>query len=144
MRTARRVLVLVVPGVLLACSSPPPASSPTPSPTTSAVAAALPGTSTIQTCEEGFRVWVEGSRALNDPGVDLADRLVGLEFIQRRVFQLCTLAEAERLNREIPLELAPGVSKPLIEPDFTTFAEIECVDEGPLLEGTALCAEVSP
>jgi hypothetical protein len=137
------VLALVLPGVLLACSSPTPTSSPTPS-TISAVAAALPGASTLQTCEEGFRVWVEGSRALNDPGVDLADRIVGLEFIQRRVFELCTLAEAELLNKEVLLELAPGVSKPLIEPDFTTFAEVECVDEGPLLEGTAMCAEVSP
>jgi hypothetical protein len=30
----------------------------------------------------------------------------------------------------------------MIEPDVRTFADAECVDESPLLDGTALCAEV--
>jgi hypothetical protein len=64
------------------------------------------------------------------------------EIIQRRVFELCTLDEAERMNNQMPLEVAPGVSKPMIEPDFRAFASVECVDEAPLLDGTRVCAEV--
>ena len=68
--------------------------------------------------------------------------LVTQEAVQRRVFELCSLADAERHNKEMLLETAPGMSEPLIEPDFRTFAELECVDEVPLLNGTPLCAEV--
>lgn len=81
--------------------------------------------------------------SLNSPGVDAAETLVAQESVQRRVFELCTLAEAERYNREILLEVAPGISEPLIEPDFGTFAEVECIDEAPLLDGTPLCDEVA-
>jgi hypothetical protein len=38
--------------------------------------------------------------------------------------------------------LVAAVSQPLIEPDVRTFADVECVDESPLLDGTRLCAEV--
>lgn len=62
--------------------------------------------------------------------------LVTQEAVQRRVFELCSLADAERHNKEMLLETAPGMSEPLIEPDFRTFAELECVDEVPLLNGT--------
>ncbi len=80
--------------------------------------------------------------SLNSPGVDIVDTMVRQERIERRIFELCTLEEAERFNREMPIELAPGHTEPMIEPDFQTFAEVECVDESPLLDGTPLCAEV--
>jgi len=70
------------------------------------------------------------------------DLLVDQEHVQRRIFALCTLEQAERFNQEILLEVAPGVRQPMIEVDFKTFAEIECVDELPLLDGTRLCAEI--
>jgi hypothetical protein len=97
---------------------------------------------TLATCDQAFRVWVDNAASLNDPEIDLVDILVMQETVQRRVFELCSLAEAERHNQEMLLETAPGMSEPLIEPDFRTFAEVECVDEGPLLSGTSLCAEV--
>ena len=65
-----------------------------------------------------------------------------MENVQRRVFELCRLDEAEALNQELQIEDAPGLRRPLIEPDMRTFAETECVDEAPLLDGTALCDEV--
>lgn len=97
---------------------------------------------TLASCDQAFRVWVDNAASLNDPEIDLVDLLVTQEAVQRRVFELCSLAEAERHNQEMLLEIAPGVREPLIEPDFRSFAELECVDEGPLLNGTPLCAEV--
>lgn len=71
------------------------------------------------------------------------DGIVRSESVQRQVFELCSLDEAERHNIEIPLEPAPGIREPMIQPDFRTFAEVECIDESPLFDGTALCAEVA-
>jgi len=68
--------------------------------------------------------------------------LVAGEGLERRVFESCSLAEAEQLNLEILVEYGPGITEPLIKPDMKSFAEIECVDESPLLDGTRLCAEV--
>jgi hypothetical protein len=93
-------------------------------------------------CRAAFRAWVDGAASLNSPDGNLVDAVVQGEAIQRRIFELCTLEEAERFNREMPIEQLPGVSAPMIEPDFRTFAEVECVDESPLLDGTPLCAEV--
>jgi hypothetical protein len=94
------------------------------------------------TCEAAFRSWIANAASMNSPGVDVMALAVASEAVQRRVFELCSLAEAERLNREVPIEYVPGRPKPMIEPDFRTFAEVECVDEAPLLDGTPLCAEV--
>ena len=96
----------------------------------------------VTTCKDAFQIWIDGAESLNSPDVDLAGALFEQEVVQRRVFELCSLAEAERYNVEIPWEPAPGISQPLIEPDVRTFVEIECVDEAPLLDGTPLCAEV--
>ncbi len=93
-------------------------------------------------CPEAFGAWVGGAASLNSPDVDVVGVLVQDQRIERRVFELCTLEEAERFNREMPVERAPGISEPMIEPDFRTFAEVECVDETPLLDGTPLCGEV--
>ena len=93
-------------------------------------------------CPEAFRAWVSNAESLNSPGADPIEVLVNGERIERRVFALCTLAEAEQLNGEVLLESAPGFRRPMIEPDFRTFAEVECVDESPLLDDTPLCAEV--
>lgn len=97
---------------------------------------------TLTTCREAFTEWVGGSGTLNTPGIDVLDAVVRGEIAQRRVFELCNLAEAEALNQELQIEHAPGFRQPLIEPDIRTFAEVECVDEGPLLDGTPLCNEV--
>ena len=121
--------------LVLACS--PPAAAPEPG-----GAASLHAT-TITSCEDAFHVWVDGAVFLNSPGVDIGEALGMMDTVQRRIFELCTLAEAERYNREILWEPAPGISQPLIETDFRTFAEIECVDESSLLNGTSLCAEVA-
>jgi hypothetical protein len=129
-------LAFVALVALMACASHVPDPSPPPG-------ASLPDPASLHACEETFRVWVEGSPALNDPGVDMVGQMGALELIQKRVFELCPLAEAERLNHQFPLEVGPGVTKALIEPDFKTFAEVECVDESPLLDGTPLCAEVA-
>ena len=96
----------------------------------------------LATCKAAYRHWVDQAESLNAAGADIGELLVAQEAVQRRVFELCTLAEAEQHNREMLLSVAPGIVEPLIQPDVRTFAEIECVDEGPLLEGTALCAEV--
>lgn len=95
-----------------------------------------------QTCEEAFVAWVDTASRVNQPGANVADLLFSQEVQQRTVFELCTLVEAERYNVDHPVELVGGVTKPMIEPDFRTFAEVECVDESPLLDGTRLCAEV--
>lgn len=97
---------------------------------------------TLTSCREAFTAWVGGSATLNTPGTDILEVVVTGERIQRRVFELCSLAEAEALNQELQIEHAPGVRLPLIEPDMRTFAEVECVDESPLLDGTPLCDEV--
>jgi hypothetical protein len=122
--------------LVLACSSPSDAPEP-------GGAASLDANSPT-TCEDAFHLWVEGAASLNSPEVDLEVTLGVMETVQRRVFELCSLAEAERYNHEILWEPAQGISQPLIETDFRTFAEIECVDESPLLDGTSLCAEVAP
>lgn len=96
----------------------------------------------LLTCRQAFEVWVDGSRPRADPGTDLVGGIVAMERVQRRVFELCTLAEAEALNQELQVEDPPGQRRPLIEPDMKTFAAVECVDESPLLDGTALCNEV--
>ena len=83
-----------------------------------------------------------GAASLNSPGPDLVPTIADQEQVQRRVFELCGLDEAERLNRELQVEYVPGLRQPLIEPDMKTFAEVECVDESPLLDGTRMCAEV--
>jgi hypothetical protein len=116
------------------------ACSPTASPTGGSMSF---DATALTSCEQAYRVWVDNAASLNSPDTDLIDTLVVQETIQRRIFELCSLAEAEKLNREIPLEVAPGIVEPMIEPDFETFAEIECVDESPLLDGTPLCAEVA-
>lgn len=132
MSTRLLASLVAIAGVTLACSvAPPPTGDPTADPAT-----------LNQTCEQAFVAWVELSARLNEPGVDVADVLFRQEVQQRSVFELCSLAEAERLNVEHPVELVSGISRPMIEPDFRTFAEVECVDEAPLLDGTALCAEV--
>ena len=106
-----------------------------------AAPSADPRLAALTNCEEAFRAWVQNAEALNEPDSDFTGLLVGGERIQRRVFELCSLAEAERFNQEIQLTNPIG-SEPMIQPDFRTFAEIECVDESPLLDGTPLCSEV--
>lgn len=125
-----RGLALLLPALIVACG-----------PMTFAPSAASQGSS-LATCDAAFRQWVGLAASLNSPGVDFGDQLVRGEAFQRRVFELCSLEEAERLNREVPIEYVPGRPQPMIEPDFRTFAEVECVDEAPLLDGTPLCAEV--
>ena len=96
----------------------------------------------MTSCRQAFQRWIDGAASLNSPGTEVIDTVASLESVQRRVFELCSLDEAERLNQEIQIEYAPGVRQPMIEPDMRTFADIECVDESPLLDGTRLCAEV--
>jgi hypothetical protein len=127
-------LVFVISGALVAACSPAASSTR---------GATSFDATTLVSCDEAFRVWVDRAASLNSPDTDLVDMLVVQESVQRRVFELCSLAEAERYNREMPLELAPGIVEPMIEPDFRTFAEIECIDESPLLDGTPLCEEVA-
>ena len=46
-----------------------------------------------------------GSRAArNSPGVDLGEALFQQGVVQRRIFELCSLAEAETHNVEMPWE----------------------------------------
>jgi hypothetical protein len=123
------ILAGFLPMILLGCSTHAPPSSPSTPPTGSA-------------CRDAFARWVGGAAALNSPGTDLAASLAEQEQVQRSVFERCGLDEAERLNNELQVEYAPGVRQPLIEPDMRTFADVECVDEAPLLNGTRLCAEV--
>ena len=94
------------------------------------------------TCRASYQAWVDNASSLNRPGTDVTAALVAGEELERRVFESCSLAEAERLNLEILVEYGPGITEPLIKPDMKSFAEIECVDESPLLDGTRLCAEV--
>ena len=134
MKTVSRLLLI---GVLVAASACAASVGPQGSPSRPDA----PDPSALATCGDAFEAWVEGSEALNEDG-DAIELVVDLERIQRRVFETCTLAEVEHLNQEMPLEPASGVQRRLIEPDIRTFAETECVDEGPLLDGTDLCAEV--
>jgi hypothetical protein len=122
--------LLVLLGLAVACGP----AGPTP--------AQLTSPNGIATCEAAFGMWIDMANSLNSPSVNVVDEIVRGESLQRRVFELCRLEEAERYNRELPIQIAPGVTKPMIVPDFRTFAESECIDEGPLLDGTALCAEV--
>jgi hypothetical protein len=127
-------LVTAIGLVLAALSG---CSGPTPAPSSS-----IAVTPSLSTCRDAFGRWVGGAASLNSPGTDRVAILADQELVQRRVFELCGLAEAERLNLELKIEYAPGVRQPLIEPDMRTFADVECVDESPLLDGTRLCAEV--
>ena len=121
-----RAIVLSASAVLaVACSSP-----------------TAPSPSASGTCRVSFQAWVDNASSLNRPGTDVTAALVAGEGLERRVFESCSLAEAEQLNLEILVEYQPGITEPLIKPDMKTFAEIECVDELPLLDGTRLCAEV--
>lgn len=134
-RIRRRVVTLAIAALLAACSGPTPGSS----------ASDTFDPAALRTCRQAFEVWVEGSRprALGT-GTDIVGGVVAMERVQRRLFELCTLAEAEALNEELQVEDPPGQRRPLIEPDMRTFAEVECVDESPLFDGTALCNEVLP
>lgn len=105
-------------------------------------ASASPASPRFSTCRDAFAGWVAGAASLNSPGTDLVATLADQERVQRRVFESCGLDEAERLNQELQVEYAPGIRRPLIEPDMRTFADVECVDEAPLFDGTRLCAEV--
>jgi hypothetical protein len=134
MRLLASILVGATAALVVGCARLQSASPDSPSPNL--------GPASLATCEQAFRRWVDGAAALNSPGADLTRNLEDQELIQRRVFELCSLENAERLNREMPLVVAPGISKPMIEPNFRTFASVECVDESPLLDGTRLCAEV--
>ena len=131
----RLTSAILVPAFLLGCASAVASSRPTSGGPTADAAA-------LATCDQAFGAWINLAEGLNAPGADLAQLLFQQEQIERRVFELCTLAQAEALNRNQPVEIAPGVTKPLIEPDFRTFADVECVDESPLLDGTPLCVEV--
>lgn len=97
---------------------------------------------TFTTCRETFQRWVDGDAALNEPGADIVAVAAAQEHVQRRVFELCGLAEAEMLNKEILPKRPAGTVERMIDPDMKTFATVECVDEAPLLDGTRLCAEV--
>jgi hypothetical protein len=125
------IAIGLVLAVLSGCSGPTPAPSPS--------IAVAPG---LSTCRDAFVRWVGGAASLNSPGTDRIALLADQETVQRRVFELCGVAEAERLNLELKVEYAPGVRQPMIEPDMRTFADVECLDESPLLDGTRLCAEV--
>jgi hypothetical protein len=134
-RARRGAMTLAIAALLAACSGP------TPNPSTGATF----DPAALQTCRQAFEVWVEGSRPrVVEPGSDILGGVVAMERVQRRLFELCTLAEAEALNQELEVEDPPGHRRPLIEPDMRTFAEVECVDESPLFDGTALCNEVLP
>jgi hypothetical protein len=124
-----RILAGLIPLILLGCSAPVQPPSP------SSAASGSP-------CRDAFARWVASAASLNSPGTDLVATLAEQDAVQRTVFERCGLAEAESLNRELQVEYAPGVRQPLIEPDMRTFADVECVDEAPLLDGTRLCAEV--
>ena len=134
-RARRRVMTVAIAALLAGCSGPIPSSS--------AGATFDPGA--LRACRQAFEVWVEGSRPrVVDAGTDIVGGVVAMELVQRRIFELCTLAEAEALNQELQVEDPPGPRRPLIEPDMKTFAEVECVDESSLFGGTALCIEVLP
>jgi hypothetical protein len=96
----------------------------------------------LTTCRAAFERWVAGDAALNEEGTDIVAVIASQERIQRRVFELCGLAEAELLDDQVHPKRPPGIVERMIEPDMRTFAEVECVDEVPLLNGTKLCTEV--
>lgn len=138
-RSARMLLLSVVTSSLLAACSSTTVSegAGSGSPAASPVSALLPDPAALTDCADAFEVWaVDGSAALNSGG-DMIETIAAMEGLQRRVFELCSLADAEQLNRDV---LVDGRS--MIEPDFRTFAEVECADEAPLLDGTSLCVEV--
>jgi hypothetical protein len=126
---------LAIAALGLGCGGRAPNPPPSPAPTALDPAG-------LATCEAAFRVWVGLAAAINDPDTDVLDNVLAGEGVERRVFELCSLADAERLNHDVPVEYVPGQPEPMIQPDFRTFAEVECVDESPLLDGTPLCAEV--
>ena len=101
-----------------------------------------PSPSVSGTCRASYQAWVDNASSLNRPGTDVTAALVAADGLERHVFEACGLAEVEKLNLEILVEYQPGIQEPLVKPDMRTFAEVECVDESPLLDGTRLCAEV--
>jgi hypothetical protein len=125
---ARHLVAAALTAIVMACQSTAPADG---------------DLASLTTCRQAFQRWVEGADSLNSPEAELVKIAVAQELVQRRVFELCSLAEATSLNEEI-LPWRPGdIRERMIEPDMQTFAEIECVDESPLLDDTRLCAEVS-
>ena len=94
------------------------------------------------TCEQAFTAWVGTSGTVNTPGTDPIAIFLSTQPLERRVFELCSLDEAERHNREMIIQDALGYSHRLLDPDVRTFAEVECVDDAELIGGTPLCAEV--
>ena len=98
---------LMIPiGIALAllggCSAHPPPSAVQPSPS-------------FASCRDAFAGWVAGAASLNSPGTDLIPTIADQEQVQRRVFELCGLDEAESLNRELQVEYVPGLRQPLID-----------------------------
>ena len=126
---------LAIAALGLGCGRPAPTASPSP-------AATALDPAGLATCEAAFRAWVGLAAVINDPDADVLENVLAGERVERRIFELCSLADAERLNKELPVEYVPGQAEPMIQPDFRTFADVECVDESPLLDGTPLCAEV--
>lgn len=96
----------------------------------------------LTTCQAAFEAWVGISSTLNTPGTDPVEVFLSAQVPEKRVFELCSLDEAEGHNLELQIHDAPGLSRSLIEPDIRTFAEVECLDDVELLGGTPLCAEV--
>jgi hypothetical protein len=133
-RSLATILCLV--GLVIACTQPPA----TPSPRRDDDP---PGQ--VGRCDGAFAEWAAAARALNDPeaSAGLVDGVTDMERLQHRVFQRCTLDEAEAINRATLIELPHGVGMPLIEGDFRAFAEVDCVDEGPPLSNSKLCREVA-
>jgi hypothetical protein len=118
---------------LLACAGPAP----------TAKTSARNGIVVAATCEQAYAAWVGTSGTVNTPGTDPIAIFLSTQPLERRVFELCSLDEAERHNREMIIRDAPGTSHRLLDPDVRTFAEVECVDDAELIGGTPLCAEVS-
>jgi hypothetical protein len=138
MRRALVILVILVcaVGLVAGCAqqpaTPPPGLDDEP-----------PGQ--VGRCDDAFAEWAAAGRALNDPeaSADLVDGAIDMERLQQRVFQRCTLDEAETINRVTFIELPNGARMPLIEGDFRAFADVECVDEGPPLSNSKLCREIA-
>ena len=96
----------------------------------------------LATCAAAFQAWVDRTASANTPGTNPIAVFISAQQAERRVFELCSLEEAEAHNRAMKIQDAPGIDRPLIEPDIRTFADAECVDDVELLGGTPLCAEI--
>lgn len=82
---------------LLACAGPTPTAQPDAS--NGAVVAA--------TCEQAFTAWVATNGTVNTPGTDPIAIFLAMQPLERRVFELCSLDQAERHNREMIIQDAP-------------------------------------